>query len=92
METTIVVLALSFNANAQRDGLMNKANEKADKAPVKAISNANPLTSINKSTASSSKAMGGKLPSEIALKFEEGQMFLIQESPLNTIYYVFVKG
>lgn len=31
-------------------------------------------------------------PGEYDLKFEDGQMLLISTSPLNTIYYVFVKG
>jgi Domain of unknown function (DUF5004) len=31
-------------------------------------------------------------PGEYDLKFEDGQMLLINTSPLNTIYYVFVKG
>ena len=31
-------------------------------------------------------------PGEYDLKFEDGQMLLINSSPLNTIYYVFVKG
>lgn len=32
------------------------------------------------------------MPSEFILKFEDGQMFLIQETPLNTVYYVFIKA
>ena len=31
-------------------------------------------------------------PGEYDLKFEDGQMLLVNTSPLNTIYYVFVKG
>lgn len=31
-------------------------------------------------------------PNEYDLKFEDGQMLLINTSPLNTIYYVYVKG
>lgn len=172
--TTIVVLALSLNANAQLGGLMNKAKnaatnkakekvtEKTDKASAKMTSGQNPIAAVNKTAASTNtKAMEGTwkvegiicntenealksqlvaqeqgyndeykgfewifknngtiditsksgrgkgkyelagdkinmvindMPSEFTLKFEDGQMFLIQESPLNTIYYVFVKG
>lgn len=171
--TTIIMLALSLNANAQLGGLINKAkdaasnkakekvSEKTHKATAK-VAGSNPISGINKSPASSNtKAMEGKwkvegvicntenealksqlvaqeqgyndeykgfdwifkndgtidiasksgrsngryelsgdkismeinsMPSQYTLKFEDGQMFLIQESPLNTIYYVFVKG
>ncbi len=34
----------------------------------------------------------GNQPNEFDLKFEDGQMLLINTSPLNTIYYVYIKG
>lgn len=161
----VIILGFSATANAQFDGLLNKAKEKAtakvDNAASKITLGENPIAGLGKSAASTNtKAMVGKwkvegiicntnieelknqlvaqeqgyndeykgfdwifkndgtiditskagrgegqyelagdkitmvinkMPSQFTLKFEDGQMFLIQESALNTIYYVFVK-